>query len=82
MEVKINGLSPELISHPSDTVFELMISNNFTPLMLANELKIDYLEFEEFIKEPGLQCEIRDMPKRVWDVDSIDLAKQIECTLF
>lgn len=50
MEVKINGLSPELISHPSDTVFELMISNNFTPLMLANELKIDYLEFEEFIK--------------------------------
>lgn len=39
-------------------------------------------EFEEFIKEPGLQCEIRDMPKRVWDVDSIDLAKQIECTLF
>lgn len=39
-------------------------------------------EFEEFIKEPGLQCEIRDMPERVWDVDSIDLAKQIECTLF
>ena len=42
---------------------------------------LDY-EFEQFIKEPGFQCEIRDMPTRVWDINSIDLAKQIECTLF
>lgn len=39
-------------------------------------------EFEEFIKESGLQYEIKDMPKRIWDVKSINLAKQIECTLF
>lgn len=39
-------------------------------------------EFEKFIKEPGFQYEIKDMPKRLWDVNSIDLAKQIECILF
>ena len=30
-------------------------------------------EFEEFIKESGLQYEIKDMPKRIWDVKSINL---------
>ncbi|MBE6062641.1 MAG: arginase [Clostridium butyricum] len=39
-------------------------------------------EFQKFINEPSLQCEIRDLPNRVWDIDSINLAKQIECTLF
>ncbi|MDO5516335.1 MAG: arginase [Clostridium sp.] len=39
-------------------------------------------EFKKFIEESGLKYEIRDMPERIWDVDSIDLAKQIECTLF
>ena len=54
MAPKINGLSPDLIFHPSDTVFELMIKHNFTPLMLARDLKVDYLEFDEFLKGKSL----------------------------
>lgn len=50
MEAKINGLSPELISHPSDTVFELMMAQNLTPLMLAQELKMTFDELNQFMK--------------------------------
>lgn len=39
-------------------------------------------EFDEFVRELGFHYEVRNLPNRKWDIDSIDLAKQIECTLF
>lgn len=50
MEQRINGLSLDLISHPSDTFFELMIASNFTPLMLTQALQIEYCVLDSFMK--------------------------------
>lgn len=58
MEQKINGLSLDLLSHPSDTIYEMMVASRFTPLMLAESLRIEYKELDYFMKGNGLLSEL------------------------